>query len=605
MSSEKIETTAEGVGSFGSSSPSGTDWATAGSYTVMRRLLRQVRDWTMLEVRAITTGTLGHLCAVATVGLSIAAFANAAQNAGTAIVVTLMILAALCAVARGYFAYREQLHNHNMAFSVLRDIRSRVFAKMRRLAPAKLQEKGKGDLVTVLTEDIELLEIFYAHTLSPFAIAVICTLVVDGYIASLNWGLGLLALLGHLVIAALVPALTARSARRASSVERTEQAALHSTLLEYVEAKRDIVRFNAQQHSLGIIENEESRLADARRKRENSSTLNSTIDELLILGLSTLMAGCAAALAFSGTLSAAGALVAFGVYASSFAPVLAVARLGTGLQPTLASARRVFSLMDETPAVTENADGTRLDGFTGLTARELDFAYNASEPVLRNANLDIAAGDFLGVEGRNGAGKTTLLNLLMRFRDRTAGSLEINGTDIARVNTASLRATETLALQDTFIFDGTLRENLLVAKPSATDEEVANAIEQSEISDVIAELPDGLEHRFTAGKEELSDGERQRIGIARALLSDASLLLFDEPTSNMDALLEGRIMHALVKHQQNRTMVLVSHRQAALAYTRRRVELKEGTLIERQPDADEQSDSGRRPNADRQSDSNR
>ena len=593
-------------------------------FALARRMIRLVGPLRPVEIRAIACGTLQHLVATgavacATVGLfrafgsgSMAVRTGIGTRTGTATGPWLpWIIAAIVLIAiRGLFSYAEQLSNHQMAFSTLRDIRTTVLDQIRRLSPAKLEGRGRGNLVAVVTQDIELLEIFYAHTLSPIAIAILSTLACTAAIACADPGLGLIALVSYLIVGLAIPwAFASPMARQARSGRQT-QGRLRSRLLEALENRRMIASFGAGQNVSAQLDGLTATMADARHR----GTLLSGADSLagsaaMLVGIAAFAAD-AAFLLHSGRIAAIAAFAAFAIFATSFPPLLSIARLGTGLQPTIAAARRVFSLLDERPAVQEVPDGkgVRFEGFDGLEAHDLAFSYpDQSYPdqgtrVLDGVDLSIRPGEVIGIEGRNGAGKSTLLSILLRFRDRTGGSLAINGTPIERVETSSLRRLETLVSQDTYIFTDTLAANIALGRPSASREEIERAARDACLDDVIDELDGGLDHVLVRHGSELSEGEKQRIAVARALLSCSALILLDEPTSNMDALLEGRILRSLLgrptrsgNHGTSRNTelgtnqaayVIVSHRPAVLAAIRRvpngRVfALEEGHLVEK------------------------
>ncbi|BDR52116.1 putative ABC transporter ATP-binding protein [Bombiscardovia nodaiensis] len=537
-----------------------------------------------VEFKAIACGTLGHLCSIwalmCAAGAIIGFFTQGTGLTGSWR--PLAVAAVVMALLRGPLAYGEQLLNHQMAFSTLRDIRTAVFDKMRALAPAKLQERGRGNLVTVITNDIELLEIFYAHTLSPICIAIVTALVNTIVLVCLNPQMGLAAFLCYLVIGLVLPFLSAKSTFRVALAERNAQGALHSQLLESLDGRRELVGLGAAAHTRDLLADSTQDMLDARSDTEFNSGWNNVFTQTATLIAFAVVAALGWFVALSGSVSFPALIVAFVGFISSFAPLVSVARLGTGLQPTLAAARRVFSLMDEQPAVQENAEGLELGAFTGISAQGLTFSHasspNEAQPVISGISFDIRPGSVVGIQGENGAGKSTLIDLLMRFRERTGGNLTISGQPIEAVRTADLRRMETLVSQDTFIFTDTLAGNIAIAQPDASRDDIAQAAQQAHLTDVIAQLPGGLDHTLTANGSELSEGQKQRLAVARAFLSQAPFIALDEPTSNMDALLEGQIIEALLESQAGKTYLIVSHRPAVLSQVQQLYTLEDGQL---------------------------
>ena len=573
--------------------------------TVMTRMARQMLPLLGVEVKAIIAGTSGHLSAVWSIMLATAGIIGIFRGAPAGLWATAIIVAIILSLLRGPLAYGEQLFNHQMAFSVLRDIRTDVFDTMRSLAPAKLRRQGRGNLITVLTQDIELLEIFYAHTLSPLMIAAITTMVNSIVFAFISPWLGLVAVITYLLLIVEVPLITARPTYRAAADERDATGELHSLILESLDGREQLVGMGAAARTRSRLTSATRAMLSARSRNGVARGWNDVITETIpLLGLTVFMT-TAAWLAGTAGLDASSALVATAGFTASFPAMMSVARLGAGLQPTLASARRVFALFDEEPAVHENTDGHEPRSFSSLETSHLRFGYDEghdgdapaentptrdasagtspaqTSPVLRDVNLTIAPGEVVAIEGPNGSGKSTLIDLLMRFRERTGGDIAVNGLPIETIRTRSLRSIETMISQDTFIFDDTVARNIAIARPDASRKDIEDAAHDAHLDEVLDQLPGGLDHRLTRNGSELSEGQRQRVAVARAFLSDAGMMLLDEPTSNMDALLEGRIIDALMSHQEGRSYLIVTHRDAVLARAHRILTMHDGTLTER------------------------
>ena len=575
------------------SMPTSTTTTKTTTFGVMRRMAAQMRPLLSVEIKAITAGIIGHLASIWSVMLAAAGIVGAFRNAPTALWVTAIVAAIALALIRGPMAYAEQLFNHQMAFSVLRDIRSAVFDKMRSLAPAKLRREGRGNLITVITQDIELLEIFYAHTLSPLAIAALTTIISTIIFAVISPWLGLTAAITYLLLIIEVPLITAPPTYRAAADERNATGDLHSLILESLDGREQLVGMGAAARTRSRLNSATQSMLSARSRNGRARGWNDVITETIpLLGLAAFMAAAIWQVGDSG-LDAAQAIVAVAGFTASFPAMMSVARLGSGLQPTLASARRVFALFDEEPAVIENTTGQEPGSFSSLTTSHLRFGYDATtgtdgaadegDPILQDVDLSINPGEVVAVEGANGAGKSTLIDLLMRFRERTGGDIAVNGVPTEDIATHSLRSIETMISQDTFILDDTVAHNIAIARPHATREDIESAAHDAHLDDVLDQLPGGLDHRLTRNGSELSEGQRQRIAVARAFLSDAGLLLLDEPTSNMDALLEGQIMDALMSHQEGRSYLIVTHRDAVLARADRILMMSDGRLTPMAP----------------------
>ena len=546
---------------------------------MIARMFKQIRPLAGVELKAIVCGSLGHLLAVFAVMLGV--HGAVSWYEGRAFWPQ-VVAAIVCGLLAGPCAYGEQLNNHELAFRLLRDIRTEVFNTMRRLAPAKLKERGRGNLVTMLTEDIELLELFYAHTLSPIAIAVLCTVVNSVVLAVINPWLGLAAFVAYLLVGLALPFAFKDVTFRTALQERERQGQLHTDLLESLDGRRELIALGASRNTRDRLKADTDAMTDARRRTRKVTGLNSIITDALTLLCLIAFAAITWNLIESGSLAdPALALAALGGFAVSFPPLIAVSRLGSGIQPTFAAARRVFALMDETPAVREHEgdEGAKLGAFTGLKAEDVTFHYpDSRDNVLKGLDLTINPGDVIGIQGENGAGKSTLIDIVMRFRDVTGGKITVCDQPIEDINTASLRAAETLVSQDTFIFSDTLAGNIAVARPDATREEIADAAHAACLDEVIDQFPDGLDHMLLRNGSELSDGQKQRVAVARAFLSRAPFMLFDEPTSNMDALTEGQVMRALIDQQHGRAYLIVSHRPAVLAHASRILTMENGRL---------------------------
>ena len=575
---------------------------TTGNLAMMRRMARLMKPLAGTEGKAILCGSLGHLFAVWSMMAAAAALVGLVADwpplNGQWVVWALV--AVLTALSRGVMAYGEQYYNHEMAFSMLRDIRTTVFDKMRSLAPAGLRDQARGDMVTVITNDIELLEIFYAHTLSPIAIALVTSLANLALLTWLSPWMGLAALVSYLIVGLLIPTLSARPTFKVAMQERTAQASLHSLLLETLQGRTELAGLGALGNTRHRVGAATDQMLDARGRTSGRTIANDMVTNVVTLicaGAFTLMA---CHLGSAGLVDPARGMIGLVGFLSSFAPLIPVARLGAGLQPTLAAARRVFSLLDKEPPVreVESGHGNSLTEFTGEEAKAVTFSYagktdtGKKEPgktdssehggriaVLDKLDLSIKPGELIGIQGANGVGKSTLIDLLMRFQERGGGNLTVSGLSIETIRTADLRAQQTLVSQDTYIFSLTLADNIALARPDASREDIEKAAHDACLDDLIDQLPDGLDHLLADNGSDLSEGQRQRVALARAFLSSAPFMLLDEPTSNMDALLEGRVLTRLIERKGDRTCLIVSHRPSVLARVDRLLTLQDGSLV--------------------------
>ena len=518
---------------------------TRGNFNVMCRLVGLVKPLAPVMVCAVLLGVTGFLCAIFIPVLGVYALLDTLLAAAPIALGTVCILLPILAVARGVLHYAEQGCNHFIAFKLLALIRDKVFGVLRQLAPAKLEGRDRGDLIAVLTADIELLEVFYAHTISPICIAVIVSIVMACFMGSYAPLLGLYAALAYAIIGIGVPVAAAKGSRKSGENFRAEFGALNGFVLDSLRGVRESLQYNDGAHRLAQINQRTDAVTGA-----------------IILLLDGGMLALTGSLCASGTIGFDGALVCTVALMSSFGPVIALANLGTGLQNTFAAGNRVLDILDEQPAVKEVVGGKDIV-FSGADARRVTFGYGDSE-ILKEVTLHIPQNQVVGITGRSGSGKSTLLKLLMRFWDTDLGRVEISGENIKGINTASLRAAESFVEQDTMLFHDSIEENVKIANRDATHEQVVEACKKASIHDFIMTLPQGYDTPVGELGDTLSGGERQRLGVARAFLHDAPFILLDEPTSNLDSLNEAVILHSLAEERANKTVVLVSHRASTM-----------------------------------------
>ena len=558
--------------------------AEMSTFQVIKRLLGEAKPLAGLMVAASTAGTIGHLAAtfLPMFGI-IAGFAlagNPVWGMSAAGAITAMIV---CAVLRGLTRYVEQYLNHNVAFHLLALFRSKVFAALRRLAPAKLAGKGKGDLIAMLTTDVELLEIFFAHTISPVAIAVTTTIVYAIVAATLSPWMALALIVSHLIIGIIVPRFFATGVRNLGPAIRGAAGELDNVMLDDMRGLDEIIRFGRGEDRAQAIEDRTRALWRNHAKLSRVNGRFAGVGGLLVALLTSAAAGIAINLAGVNLYDIPALVAAFVLLASSFGPTLALAALPANLTQTFASARRLFGLMDEAPAVVET--GTANSDYEGMRLDRVTFAYpgEESEAILADYSLDVPQHGILGIQGPSGRGKSTMLKLLMRYWDPQRGQVTLSGTPLPQIDVHARRRIQAMMSQETHLFDGMIRDNLLIALPEAEirdggaagvlDARLREALAKASVLDLIDSLPDGLDTQVGELGDRLSEGERQRIGLARVFLRNADLVLFDEPTSRLDALNEAiilRSIHELSKSEQNAdkgqdvAVVLVSHRESAM-----------------------------------------
>lgn len=558
--------------------------AEMSTFQVIKRLLGEAKPLAGLMVAASTAGTIGHLAAtfLPVFGI-IAGFAlagNPVWGMSAAGAITAMIV---CAVLRGLTRYVEQYLNHNVAFHLLALFRSKAFAALRRLAPAKLAGKGKGDLIAMLTTDVELLEIFFAHTISPVAIAVTTTIVYAIVAATLSPWMALALIVSHLIIGIIVPRFFATGVRNLGPAIRGAAGELDNVMLDDMRGLDEIIRFGRGEDRAQAIEDRTRALWRNHAKLSRVNGRFAGVGGLLVALLTSAAAGIAINLAGVNLYDIPALVAAFVLLASSFGPTLALAALPANLTQTFASARRLFGLMDEAPAVVET--GTANSDYEGMRLDRVTFAYpgEESEAILADFSLDVPQHGILGIQGPSGRGKSTMLKLLMRYWDPQRGQVTLSGTPLPQIDVYARRRIQAMMSQETHLFDGTIRENLLIALPESEirnggaagvlDARLREALAKASVLDLIDFLPDGLDTQVGELGDRLSEGERQRIGLARVFLRNADLVLFDEPTSRLDALNEAiilRSIHELSKSEQNAdkgqdvAVVLVSHRESAM-----------------------------------------
>lgn len=529
---------------------------------VMLRLVGLVKPLVGYMILAILMGTVGHLCAT-----FIPVFGGMAvlQILGEGSIFSLtVIFISVCifALLRGILRYAEQACNHYIAFKLLALIRDKIFRSLRRLCPAKLEGKDKGNLIAVITSDIELLEVFYAHTISPILIAIVYGVVMCLFIGSFHPVLAGIALLAYLVVGCVIPVLVSKASGDDGLQYRTKTGDLSSFVLDSLRGLSETIQYQNGKERLKEMNDRTDALSVEEEKMKKTTGHNLAITNTVILVFDLCMLFVSITLYQKGQITFTGCLLSVVGLMSSFGPCIALANLGSTLQNTFAAGNRVLDILEESP-LTEDIEGKEEIEFSGAKVQDVTFSYG-EETILDGVSVEIPKGKVIGIMGRSGSGKSTLLKLLMRFWKVKQGSVQISEKELEQINTSNLRELEGFVTQETHLFHDSIRNNLKIAKLDATEEEMIEACKKASVHDFIMSLPKGYDTMVGELGDTLSGGERQRIGLARAFLHNAPLLLLDEPTSNLDSLNEAVILQSLHKERENKTVVLVSHRASTM-----------------------------------------
>ncbi len=546
------------------------------AWTVMSRLIGLVRPLAPFMILAIFLGTVGFLCSTFLTILGGYAMLEILGYGVSLSLTALFVLVAVFAVLRGFLRYGEQACNHFIAFKLLALIRDKVFRALRRLCPAKLEGRDKGDLIAVITSDIELLEVFYAHTISPAAIALCMSLIMSFFLGSFHPILGILAAAAYLTVGIVLPIFISRRNGTSGNRFRRQAGLLSGYVLDSLRGLSEIIQYGQGKQRLKKLEKQTKDLLSIEEGMKTRTAQGTAFTNTVILFFDLAMLAAACWLYLSGAVDFSGILIPQIALMSSFGPVIALANLGSTLQNTLAAGNRVLDILEETPQVAE-ISGKAPVSFTGARCEDISFSYG-TQPILSHLNLSIQKGQILGITGKSGSGKSTLLRLFMRFWDVSGGHVQISDSDIREINTANLRDMESFVTQDTHLFHDSIANNLRIAKLDATKEEMETACKKASIHDFIMTLPKGYDTPVGELGDTLSGGERQRLGLARAFLHDAPLMLLDEPTSNLDSLNEAVILKSLKEERGDRTILLVSHRESTMGIVDTMVSVEQGRI---------------------------
>jgi len=525
----------------------------------MVKLVRPLTGWMLL---AVLMGTVGFLCAQFIPILGGFAVLHGLGQTVPIPLGTVWVCLIVIALLRAVLKYGEQRTNHYIAFTLLALIRDRVFRALRRLCPAKLEGRDKGDLISLITSDVELLEVFYAHTVSPICIAVLTEAVMVLFIGSYHWSLGCLALAAFVCVGGILPLIISSRSGSLGDELRADNGEMAAYMLESLRGLDETIQYGGGKDRLAGLTERTVKLSEKQGRMNRLTGVNLALANTFILAFDIGMLALCAALYSRGAVGFDGFLIPLIALMSSFGPVTALANLGTTLQATVASGARVLAVIDEEPE-TEDISGKEKVAFSGASLDSVTFSYG-EEKVLDGLTLAFPEKKIIGVVGPSGCGKSTLLKLLMRFWHADSGKVAVSGTDVEEINTADLRDMESYMTQETQLFRDTIAGNIRVARLDASQEEIEEACRKASIHDFIRTLPKGYETQVGELGETLSGGERQRIGLARAFLHGAPFMLLDEPTSNLDSLNEAVILKSLREEAEGKTVVLVSHRRSTV-----------------------------------------
>lgn len=552
----------------------------AGGAKIMARLIVLLGSLAYIMVFAVVNGSLGFISAM---GVTLFGAIGIAKALGEQIAMSYGLIIGLavgCGVLRGLLRYAEQYCNHYIAFRLLAVLRDKIFGALRVLCPAKLESKRKGAIIAMITSDIETLEVFYAHTISPICIAAVVSTAVFLFVGfASSWYLALAALVGYFAIGVVLPVISSSLLRSGGVGYRKEFSSFNAYFLDSIKGVKDIVLNNAEKERLAEVDRRSDVLLDYTKKIKRKTATAAGITEIFVSVFIILTLIVGIVLVSAGALSIGKMIIGVVAVFGSFGPVIAISALPGNLTQTFASGDRVLKLLAEKPAVEPVTDGTDMD-FHRVETKDLCFGYERDKRVLNEVCMHAEAGEIVGIVGASGCGKSTLLKLLMRFWEKDSGSIEYDGTDVDRINSDSLTDNVAMVSQSTYLFDESIADNLRIAKCDATDEELKEACRKASVHEFIESLPDGYDTKVGALGDNLSAGEKQRIGLARAFLHDGRLILLDEPTSNVDSINEGMILKALKDCRSDKAIILVSHRESTMAIADRVYKIEKGVMTD-------------------------
>lgn len=526
---------------------------------VVNWLLSFVKPLSLKMSGAVLLGIISNLSVIGITFLGLKEMFAILSGDTNSVMKTFWLLI-LCGVIRGVARYMEQYLNHDIAFSLLANVRSSIFKVLRKLGPAKLSGKNSGDMITAITTDVEALEVFFAHTISPVFIAIGTSLVLVSYLLTNHLYLGLILLLGHLFVGVFVPVISYKQHEKTGSVYQETFVSLNQQVIENVDSIRDINQFSLEEEKLASLHEAGEKLNQEYQKKLKQSSKIQILSEFGVIGTTILMILVGTQLDLSVSQQVTTSIITL----SSFGSVLALSGLGNALLSTFASGKRLFALVNEEPNVVFNSNKQQNENeFNDLVIENLSFSYDEKQ-ILDNLNINLEKGVTLGIGGESGKGKSTLLKLLMRYFDPNQGRILFDKTNLKDYSETELHSLESVMEQKTFIFADTIKNNISLKNETISQEDIEKAAEAASLSEWIESLPDKYETKIGGQNRGVSDGEKQRIGLARVFLHDAPLLLLDEPTSSLDYLNEQKILHTIKHISEGKTTIVVSHRESTL-----------------------------------------
>ncbi len=531
-------------------------------YKIMSKLITLIKPLIHYMFFAVIMGVLGFLCAIFIPVLGVMAVLSVLGINFALSLKYIFLSLIICAVFRGILRYGEQACNHYIAFRILAVIRDKVFSALRRLCPAKLEGKDNGNLISLITSDVELLEVFYAHTISPILIAFLISLIMILFISYFSPILGIIAMMAYFFVGVIIPIINSRKIKNSGLAYRNKAGELNSIFLDSLRGLQELIQFSSTSTRKKEIAQKTAQSEILHKKLKKGEIASRNFTEGTIFMFNIIMLFTASILYFKSEINFVALIISVTALVSSYGPVIALSNLSNNLAQTLASGERVISLLEEIPIISEKTDGIDKD-FNKIECKSLSFSYDDIK-ILDNISMKFEKNKITGILGKSGCGKSTLLKLIMRFWDRDSGQLLLSDTPIENINTKSLRKNESYCTQETYLFNDTIGNNIAIGKADATKEEIITAAKLASIHQFISELPNGYDTFIGELGDRLSGGEKQRIGIARAFLSNAPVMLLDEPTSNLDSLNEAIILKSL-HSVNNKTIILISHRKSTLA----------------------------------------
>lgn len=548
-------------------------------FQIMARLIIELKPLAPVMLITIGMGVLGFLAAIAIATFGAVALGVLIGEVTSFTFKSAVIVMIVCAVLRGLLRYCEQLSGHYIAFKILVILRDKIFTVLRRLAPAKLEGKEKGNLISLITSDIELLEVFYAHTIAPITIAIITNAIISIILFRINPWFGILGAVFFLIVGFAIPYLSSKMAKEAGVEYRNNFGQSNSYILDSLRGLKEILLFNGGQRRLNSINEKSRELNKSLSKiKDHEGVIRGVTDLTIMLAILTFV-GTGFGLLIADSISFIETVIAVVIVASSFGPVVALSNLSNNLVHTFACSERLFALLDEEPNVEEVAGDKKVEG-NSIKFKDVEFSYpGRQEKILDDISININKGDKIALIGESGIGKSTFIKLIMRFWDVNSGRIDIDGINIKDIPTKSLRASQTLVSQETYLFNESIEDNIKIGNLNASREEVIEAAKKASIHDFIEKLPKGYDTKAGELGGMLSSGEKQRIGLARAFISNGDVLILDEPTSNLDTLNESEILRSIKENCEEKTIILISHRKSTTSVCNKVYKLEKKKLV--------------------------